>query len=169
MLQTKGSNRQFFLVSLIDVDCIRDYCVSENEYRDVLSLSALAYAALCLKSMLHMKSFSYLSGLCTSFGNVKDGVGWYVQRNAKTMRWTCKLMHTRWTFFWNGEGKWKLTFYVILANRILQWDVNSYIMGFTLDLILRWSLIPNHFSYRDIWDLHSNIIIEYAMQDTFFR
>ena len=84
--QTKGSNRQFFLVLLIDVDCILDYCVSENEYRDVLSLSALAYAALCLKSMLHMKSFSYLSGLCTSFGNVKDGVGWYVQRNAKTMR-----------------------------------------------------------------------------------
>ena len=167
--QTKGLNRQFFLVLLIDVDCILDYCVSENEYRDVLSLSALAYAALCFKSMLHMKSFSYLSGLCTSFGNVKDGVGWYVQRNAKTMRWTCKLMHTRWTFFWNGEGKWKLTFYVVLANRILQWDVNSYIMGFTLDLILRWSLIPNHFSYRDIWDLHSNIIIEYAMQDTFFR
>ena len=98
-VQTKGLNRQFFLVLLIDVDCILDYCVSENEYRDVLSLSALAYAALCFKSMLHMKSFSYLSGLCNSFGNVKDGVGWYVQRNAKTMRWTCKLMHTRWTFF----------------------------------------------------------------------
>ena len=74
-------------------------CEWKWAYRDVLSLSALAYAALCLKSMLHMKSFSYLSGLCTSFGNVKDGVGWYVQRNAKTMRWTCKLMHTRWTFF----------------------------------------------------------------------
>ena len=98
--------------------------------------------------------------------------------------------------FWNGEGKWKLTFYVILANRILQWDVGSYIMGFTLDLLLRWSLILNHFNNvvtKDldqlrhvmtmkvhdktgtifqiwfIWDLISNIIIQYAMQDTFFR
>ena len=81
--------------------------------------------------------------------------------------------------FWNGEGKWKLTFYVILANRILQSDVGSYIMGFTLDLLLRWSLILNHFNnngvtkdldqLRHIWDLISNIIIQYAMQDTFFR
>ena len=71
--------------------------------------------------------------------------------------------------FWNGEGKWKLTFYVILANRILQWDVGSYIIGFTLDLLLRWSLTLNHFSYRGIWDLISNIIIQYAMQDTFFQ
>ena len=87
---------------------------------------------------------------------------------------------------WNGEGKWKLTFYVILANRILQWDVGSYIMVFTLDLLLRWSLILNHFNnvvtnnldqHRHtnifqilfIWDLISNIIIQYAMQDTFFR
>ena len=46
--------------------------------------------------------------------------------------------------FRNGEGKWKLSFYVVLANRILQLDAGCYIMGFTLDLILRWSLIHNH-------------------------
>ena len=48
-------------------------------------------------------------------------------------------------------------------------------MGFTLDLPLRWSLILNPFSYRDIFqilfiqDLHSNIVIQYKTQDTFFQ
>ena len=101
--------------------------------------------------------------------------------------------------FWNGEGKWKLTFYVILANRILQWDVGSYIMGFTLKMVFDSQSLNNIVVTEDldqlwhvmtmkvhdtrrgeneictdifqiwfIWDLISNIIIQYAMQNTLF-